>query len=60
MSDLPAHPETGSAADTGPASEDPIGGWSRRRRALVIAAVIGLVVLVAVLHLAGVVGGESH
>ena len=55
MSDLPPH------QDTGPAESDaPIGGTSRLRMVLIAAAVIGLLVLVAVLHLAGVLGGESH
>ena len=55
MSDLPPHQDTGSAE-----SDAPIGGTSRLRMVLIAAAVIGLLVLVAVLHLAGVLGGESH
>ena len=44
MSDLPPH------QDAGPAGSDaPIGGTSRLRK-----------VLIAVLHLTGVLGGESH
>ena len=55
MSDLPPH------QDTGPAGSDaPVGGMSRLRKVLIAAAVVGLLVLVAVLHLAGVLGGESH
>ena len=55
MSDLTPH------QDTGPAGSDaPIGGTSRLRKVLIAAAVVGLLVLVAVLHLAGVLGGESH
>lgn len=60
MSDLPAHPETGPAGPTDPVPAPAIGGWSRRRRALVIAGVVGGLVLFVVLHLTGVVGGESH
>lgn len=55
MSGLPPH------QDTGPAGSDaPLGGMSRLRKVLVAAAVVGLLVLVAVLHLAGVLGGGSH
>ena len=57
MSDLPSHPDTDHAD---PGSGPPIGGWTRGRKALVVAAVVGLLVLFAVLHLTGVVGGESH
>jgi hypothetical protein len=60
MPDLPSHPETGPAGHTDPASGPAIGGWSRRRKALVIAAVVGVLVLFAVLHLTGVLGGEDH
>ncbi len=55
MPELPSHQDTGSAG-----SEAPIAGGSRRRRVLVVAALVALVVLVAVLHLTGVVGGEGH
>ena len=55
MSDLPPHQDAGSAG-----SDAPIGGMSRLRKVLIAAAVVGLLVLVAVLHLAGVLGGESH
>jgi hypothetical protein len=61
MSDLPSHPETGSAGPTDPASGPAIGGWSRRRTVLVIASVVGVLVLFAALHLTGVIGGgEGH
>ena len=55
MSDLPSH------TDTGPAPAEPaIAPGSRRRRLAITAAVVGLLVLFVVLHLTGVVGGESH
>jgi hypothetical protein len=54
-------PELPSHQDTGPAVSEPrIAGTSRRRKVLIAAAVVALLVLVAVLHLSGVVGGESH
>lgn len=55
MSELPTHSDTGS----GPA-EPGIAPTSRRRRLLIIGAVVALVVVFVVLHLTGVVGGESH
>ena len=55
MPELPSHHDTGPAG-----SEVPIAGTSRRRTVLVIAAVVAVVVLVAVLHLTGVIGGEGH
>jgi hypothetical protein len=55
MPELPSHEDTGPAV-----SEVPIAGTSRLRKVLLIAAVVALLVLVAVLHLTGVVGGESH
>jgi len=56
-----AMPELPSHEDTGPAvSEAPIVGMSRRRKVLIVAAAVTLLVLIAVLHLTGVVGGESH
>jgi hypothetical protein len=55
MSDLPPH------QDTGPAGPDaPIGGMPRLWKVMIVVAVVGLLVLVVVLHLAGVLGGESH
>ena len=55
MADLPSH------TDTGPAPSEPaVEPVSRRRRLLITAAVAGLLVLFVVLHLTGVVGGESH
>lgn len=54
MPELPSHQDTGSAA-----SQAPIARVSRRRKVLV-AVVVALVVLAAVLHLTGVLGGESH
>lgn len=55
MSELPSH------TDTGPAPAEPaIAPTSRRRRWLLIAAVLGLLVLFVVLHLTGVVGAEGH
>jgi hypothetical protein len=54
-------PELPSHQDTGPAVPDAeIGGMSRRRKVLVAVAVVALAVLAAVLHLTGVLGGESH
>jgi hypothetical protein len=55
MPELPSHQDTGPAG-----SEVLIAGTSRRRKVIIAAAVVALVVLVAVLHLTGVVGGESH
>jgi hypothetical protein len=55
MPELPSHEDTDPAV---PAA--PIAGMSRRRQVLIGAAVVALVVLVVVLHLTGVVGGESH
>ena len=55
MSELPSYEDTGP--DT---SEASIGGTSRRRKLLVAVVVVALVVLAAVLHLTGVIGGESH
>jgi len=54
MPELPSHEDTGPAV-----SEAPIAGTSRLRKVLIAAAVVALLVLVAVLHLTGVVGGES-
>lgn len=54
-------PELPSYQDTGPHTpEAPIAGTSRRRKVLITIVVIALVVLAAVLHLTGVIGGESH
>jgi len=54
-------PELPSYEDTGPhASETSFAGASRRRKVLVAVVVVALVVLAAVLHLTGVIGGESH
>jgi hypothetical protein len=55
MPELPSHQDTGPAV-----SEVPIAGTSRRRKVLIAAAVVALLVLIAVLHLTGVVGGESR
>ena len=55
--DLPAHPDT-DEHHPDVTAEIPAG--SSRRRLLVIAAVLALVVLFVVLHLTGVVGAESH
>jgi hypothetical protein len=55
MPELPSHQDTDPAG-----SKAPIAGTSRRRTLLVAAVVVALVVLVAVLHLTGVIGGESH
>jgi hypothetical protein len=55
MPELPSHQDTGPGV-----SQTPIAGTSRRRKVLVALVVAALVVLVAVLHLTGVVGGESH
>jgi hypothetical protein len=61
MSDLPSHPDSGPAGHPSPdVSEPPIVSGSRRRKALVIAAAVGVLVLVAVLHLTGVIGTEGH
>jgi len=58
MPDLPSHPDDGTAARSGPGSA--IAGRSRGRKVLVIAAVLVLLAVFVVLHLAGVVGGEGH
>jgi|GEM_PF-3929423 hypothetical protein len=55
MSELPSYEDTGPHAP-----ESSIGGTSRRRKVLVAVVVVALVVLAAVLHLTGVIGGESH
>jgi hypothetical protein len=55
MPKLPSHQDTGPTV-----SEAPIAGTSRRRKVLIAAAVVALLVLVAVLHLTGVIGGESN
>jgi hypothetical protein len=55
-----AMPELPSHQDTGPLSKSPMAGPSRRRKVLVAVVVVALVVLVAVLHLTGVIGAESH
>ncbi|MER5748589.1 hypothetical protein [Streptomyces sp. NPDC002088] len=60
MPELPSHPDTTPTSHTDLAVEPVVPGWSQGRKLLVIAAVIGLLVLVAVLHLTGVVGGEGH
>jgi hypothetical protein len=55
MPELPSHQDTGPTA-----SQAPIAGMSRRRKVLVAIVVAALVILAAVLHLTGVLGGESH
>jgi hypothetical protein len=55
MPDLPSHEDTG-----GSASDASIASTSRLRKILVTVVVVVAVVLAAVLHLTGVVGGESH
>jgi hypothetical protein len=55
MPELPSHHDTGSEV-----SKVPIAGASRRRRAVLTVLAIALVVLAVVLHLTGVLGGESH
>ena len=61
MSDLPSHPDTDPPAHrVGVASEAPIARSSSRRKWLVTAAVVGVLVLFVVLHLTGVVGSEAH
>ena len=40
MPDLPSHPESAPAGPTDAASGPPIGGWSWRLKALVIAGVL--------------------
>lgn len=52
MPELPSHEDTGPAV-----SEAPIAGMSRRRKVLIAVAVVALLVLVAALHLTGVIGG---
>jgi hypothetical protein len=54
MPELPSHEDTGPAV-----SEAPIAGRSGRRKVLITAAVVVLLALIAVLHLTGVIGGES-
>ncbi|MQY11268.1 hypothetical protein SRB5_13830 [Streptomyces sp. RB5] len=55
MPGLPSHPDTASA-------DDPVRpGWSRARKLTVAALLLAVLVLVAVLHLSGVIGGgEGH
>ncbi|HTM85663.1 MAG TPA: hypothetical protein VL179_12335 [Mycobacterium sp.] len=55
MQELPSHQDTGTTR-----SEASIAGTARRRTVLLAAVVVALVVLAAVLHLTGVIGGESH
>lgn len=55
MSELPTHSDTDSGI-----CEPAIVPTSRRRRLAIIALVVALAVLFVVLHLTGVVGGESH
>ncbi len=55
MPDLPSHEDTDPAV-----SAAPIAGISRRRKVLIGGAAVALLVLIAVLHLTGVVGGSSH
>jgi hypothetical protein len=55
MPELPSHHDTGS-----PTAEASIAGRSRRRTVLITVVVVALLVLAAVLHLTGVLGGESH
>jgi hypothetical protein len=75
MPELPSHPDTAhpDTADPGtarpgatpaghgdPAADPVLPGWSRNRRLLLIAAALGLLALLAVLHLTGVVGEGGH
>ncbi len=55
MSELPSHQDSGPDE-----TEVPIAATSRRRGVVIVVAVVALVVLFAVLHLTGVVGGEGH
>lgn len=55
MTQLPSHQDTDPAY-----AQAPIAGMSRARKALIATVVVALVVLAAVLHLTGVLGGESH
>jgi hypothetical protein len=55
MSELPSHTDSGMEP-----SGAAIAPESRRRRWLIVSAVVGLVALMVVLHLTGVVGAESH
>jgi hypothetical protein len=55
MPELPSHQDTGPAA-----SQAPIAGASRLRKVFIAAVVVAGVVLAAVLHLTGVLGGGGH
>jgi VIT1/CCC1 family predicted Fe2+/Mn2+ transporter len=55
MPELPSYEDSGATAP-----HAPIAGGSRRRKALVAAVLVALVVLAAVLHLTGALGGESN
>ncbi|WP_433892072.1 hypothetical protein [Streptomyces sp. CA-111067] len=49
-----------AAGPAGHAADPVLPGWSRSRRLLLIAAALGLLALLAVLHLTGVVGEGGH
>jgi hypothetical protein len=55
MPELPSHQDTGPTVP-----KAPIAGMSRPRKVVLAAVVVVLVVVAAVLHLTGVLGGESH
>jgi hypothetical protein len=59
MADLPTHPDTGDAPDPGPDHAAMTGGPRRKAMAGIGVAVV-LLVLMVVLHLAGVFGPGSH
>jgi len=58
MSDLPSHRDT--AGSTDPASRISDRRMAAGPKVLLAVAVVGVLVLLAVLHLTGVLGGESH
>jgi hypothetical protein len=59
MTGLPTHPDTGDSPDAGPDGAAVPGRPAWRAR-VGIALALGLVVLMVVLHLAGVFGPNSH
>jgi hypothetical protein len=60
MPDLPSHADTGRAPTGAPAGQPAIDPGSRRRRWLLAAAVLALVVAVVLLHATGVIETGGH
>jgi 4-hydroxybenzoate polyprenyltransferase len=59
MADLPAHPDSADDPSAGP-EHLAVTGRPRRTALLGVAVAVVLVVLMLVLHLAGVLGPGSH